>query len=157
MHSGDSSRISRAEKARLHRQRVEAITRRQRQRQRSVAVQRRAIPGADHLSAILAEIAAAQAALIEAGENLRTLLSIGPLRKAYGDFQNQGGITAADWAAWLGGKTLGKACHASSKGHLRLVSVRHAPLPRPSGTLADDLVETEADDRTDSGDGPEAA
>jgi hypothetical protein len=62
---------------------------------------------------------------MQAGENLRLALIIVPLAEAYAQFQNEGGITAHDWALW----PPGQARHAS-KQHLRIVSVRNAqPIP----------------------------
>jgi hypothetical protein len=132
MHDGISSRITKAEKARLHRQRVEAKARRQQQQQNRVAHQRRA----------MTEIELAQTELAKTGQTLRAVLSIAPLRQAYSQFQSEGGVTASDWRQWLDGECLGKTRHAS-KGHLRVVATCHKPVCR------DDLIEAEPDDLTE--------
>ena len=131
-----------AEKARLHRQRVENIARRQQLQQRRVAVQRHGIPGADHLHTALTQIEMVQQKLAKAGETLRTLLSIAPLAQAYSQFQNEGGVTANHWTLWLDGETLGRTHHAS-KSHLRIVATCHAP------SKPQEMIEAEADGRTE--------
>jgi hypothetical protein len=160
MRNGISPPVSKAEKARLHRQRVEAVARRQRQRENRVATQRRAIPGISNLSLALTQIEIAQAKLTQAGDNLQVSLNMAPLAAAYRQFQAEGGITVSDLQRWLNGESLGGRCHAS-KRHLRIVSARHArSIPRGpiNNALADELSEDGTDlVQSNSGDGPEAA
>jgi hypothetical protein len=123
MLASDCQRISRAEKRRLHRQRLEALAHRQRQREQRIAAQRRTIPGVDQMRDALEEIEIAQSQMREAGASLRMVLNSAPLAEAYAQFKDEGGISAADWANWLYGKSLGGARHAG-KRHLRIVSAR---------------------------------
>jgi hypothetical protein len=86
----------------------------------SLAAQRQQIAGVQHLQPRLEKIERLQRELREAGEALGAILGSAPLAKAYTQFQDQGGITAADWQDWLAGKTLSRNQHRS-KRHLRLV------------------------------------
>jgi hypothetical protein len=50
-----------------------------------------------------------------------------PLAQAYGQFQHDGGVSAADWERWLAGERGASLRHAG-KRHLRIVSVCSTPL-----------------------------
>jgi multidrug efflux pump subunit AcrA (membrane-fusion protein) len=160
-------RVSKAEKLRLHRQRMEALARRQRQHEQRIATRRQAIAGVRHLHGVLQEIEFARAKLRAAQVNLATLLRTAPLAHAYGDFHSSGGVSGSDWQRWLNGESMDGGRHAA-KRHLRIVSARHTPsiARRPLTHVAkvveedawlEEDVEAAELEEWEFNDGPEAA
>lgn len=97
----NNQRFSRADKARLHRQRLAALARRHAKPQRRLANERQAIPGAERMLHALQKVEYARAELQSADQCLRATLSIVPLAKAYEEFVAEGGVSSADWQTWL--------------------------------------------------------
>jgi hypothetical protein len=148
--SSNSQGFPRAFKAKLHRGRVRAVDQRRRRREQATAVQRWQIPGVERMRAALEEVEYAQQKLREAGDSVQALLSIAPLATVFTEFQEQGGITSADWTKWLNGGAL-SGCRYNRKQHLRLVSTRTRPsIPRRQ-------IASRQITHCNNGDDPEAA
>jgi hypothetical protein len=97
------------------------VIERRRLGQARLAEQRLQKPGVQRLTRALHEIEYRQRELQAAADGLRAVLGIRSLAKAYAAFQDEGGVTAADWQDWLEGRRLRGRNQHRSKLHLRLI------------------------------------